>query len=301
MPERIVLPALLGSHPLGALASFGLLRLIERWDSAARLGFAMRDDWVAFLETTCCESLPDLLSKLGEWVGSPEPDRALQWPGEDLRVQPAKYREALREALQSENPADTEFLSALVADGAIDKQKSLIKPSAFYMVSGQQRFCEGMRAILLAARKDPQSVFSEALQGPWAYSTTEHSLGWDPNTERLYALRHKAPTAESPRCVAGAMLLAYWALPLFPAVSRASRPFTIGFTRPSGGDYSFAWPVFSAPIGAGTLKSLLQTGLGGWLSRENRLRPGIEACYQARRFEFGQGYAVLRSAQVFRS
>ncbi|WP_257386366.1 type I-G CRISPR-associated protein, Cas3-extension family [Tahibacter caeni] len=291
---ELTCPALLGSHPLGALASFGLLRLVAASDPGARLHFTLTDDWVAVLGSTRYATLDALIEHLSEWAISAPLDRIFGW-ADDVRMPSPQYRALLDDAVAHGDSDLVAFLCAFAADGAIDGSKKQIKPSAFYMVSGQQSFLGGARNILSQCRAQGRQVFEEALVGPWRYATREHSLGWDPGTERLYALRHRAPTAEKPCCIAGAMLLGLWALPLFPPVSERGRERTIGFVR-DGGERHFSWPVFTSAIGIDELRSLLQTRQ--WSARgEAQRRSGIAAVYRSRRSEFGQGYAVLRAAQ----
>lgn len=293
----IRLPALIGSHPLAALAAFGLLRLTNSvWDAQARLRFEMEDDWIAVLDTDVFGSANALIERLGEWATSSELDRVLGW-AEDVRVSVTEYRRHLGAALRDDDWCWADFLSAIATDGAVDRQKQLVKPSAFYMVSGQQSFLEGMKQILALVRAQPAMVFQEALIGPWSYKSRTHSLGWDPNAERVYALRHKAPTAEKPSCVAGAMLLAFAALNLMPVVSKAGRAFTVGFSRDRG-NQKFCWPIFSSGIDSFELQSLLRAGRRYWISYDGRaLRRGVEAIFESERFEFGKGYAVLRPSR----
>jgi hypothetical protein len=296
MTHSVRLPALIGSHPLGALASFGLLRLVSSWDREAKLHFVMEDDWVAILDTKRFASVPALIRALDEWLKSGTLQRMLAW-AKDVRIEPGVYRELLSRSMREGDADLYGFLSAVVADGAVDTTKKLVKPSAFYMVSGQQSFLAGLREILDLAEA-ATSVFDEALSGPWRYATPAHSLGWDPHTERLYALRHKAPTVDKPSCVAGAILLAFWAIALMPAFANAGRPMTIGFVR-SRRDHYFSWPVFSTPIDLPELTSFLQAGPRSWVAYgKRRLRSGIEAVYESSRAEFGQGYAVFRPARL---
>jgi hypothetical protein len=297
MKTLIRLPALIGSHPLSALSSFGLLRLISQWDFQAKLSFTLEDDWIASVETSEFDSSSALIEALAKWAKSQALDQMLSW-ADDVRVAPSDYQRVLGSAIDDGNLVLANFLSAIVADGSVDAQKGLVKPSALYMVSGQQSFLGGMREILLQVRASAQQLFEEALTGPWRYATRTHSLGWDPNTERLYALRHRAPTSEKPSCIAGAVLLAFWALPIFPALSNARKPVTIGFSR-NDGDHYFSWPVFSTLIDLAELASLLHVGATGWTSDDGRRpRSGIEATYESSRAEFGQGYAVFRAARL---
>jgi hypothetical protein len=295
MAERIRLPALIGSHPLAALCAFGLLRLVAEWDETAKLGFTMEDDWIAFIETSLADSIDALVPRLTEWVQSKAIEHVIGWAA-DVRVDPSEYRKVLANALVEHDFLLAQFLGALAADGAVDAQKGLIKPSSFYMVSGQQSFLGGAREILTQVRANTAAVFQEALEGPWSYMTPLHSLGWDPNTERLYALRHRSPTSEKPSCIAGAVVLALWALPLFPVVSKDGRARTIGFTNRERAQY-FSWPIFSGAVDLYELKSLIQAGKREWVS-ERELRPGIEVVFESRRSEFGQGYAVFRTPEA---
>lgn len=297
MSHTISLPALMGSHPLGALASFGLLRLATEWDPQAQLSFEMQDDWVARLHSEELSTAELLIEKLSAWVSSDVLDRLLEW-AEDVRVPPKEYRKLLEQATGDDDHYFAAFLSAIACDGAVDGQKGLVKPSAFYMVSGQQTFLGGMQQVVAAVRASPEIGFKEALIGPWRYQTKAHSLGWDPNAERLYALRHRAPTAEKPSCIAGAVVLAFWALPLMPGVSVGGRPHTIGFSRRKEGTF-LAWPIFSAPIDLAELTSLLRAGPRSWTNNDGSgFRSGIEAVFESLRYEFGQGYAVLRAARA---
>lgn len=293
--KSLALNGLLGSHPLGALASFGLLRLVSNRDPAATLHFEMQDDWVAQIRSGAVTSEDTLVEMLVDWVNGDELPSAIDW-ADDVRVQPDAYRRSLQEVITDGRNVRLDMMSALVADGSKDAQKGLIKPSAFYMVSGQQSFLGGLREILAQARKSPGAVVREAIFGPWRYQVRAHSLGWDPNTERLYALRSRAPTSEKPSCVAGAVLLALWALPMMPGLSREGRANTVGFYRRQK-TQMYSWPVFSSSIRLGDLRTLLHVGRRGWIS-SGRKRPGIEAIFESERFEFGQGYAVLRPAHV---
>jgi hypothetical protein len=296
--KPLVLSALIGSHPLGALASFGLLRLVSAVDPAAKLAFMLRDDWIASLKSSVVADEAKLIEVLSQWLKGDDLKEALGW-ATDVRMERPAYLKVLNAAIADGLAVRTDFLASLVADGAVDTQKGLVKPSAFYMVSGQQSFLGGLREILAQARTSPEAVFQEAVFGPWRYRIRSHSLGWDPNTERLYALRSCAPTSEKPSCIAGAVLLAFWALPMMPAVSNEGRPQTIGFVR-RGREQHFSWPIFSMAIDASELTTLLQVGLKGWNGRRG-LRSGIEVVLESSKFVFGQGYAVLRPARAIRS
>lgn len=140
----IELSGLIGSNALGALASFGLLRVLSLGGAPAKLAFVERDDWIAVIE---CElgSLDELVTVLAGRMR----ERAvndLTWTEEDIRVPPEEFRGAMHSALATDAHL-VAFLSAFAADGAVDKSKGLIKPTRFFMASGQQSFLRVIRAL----------------------------------------------------------------------------------------------------------------------------------------------------------
>jgi len=286
------LNGLIGSHPLGALAAFGLLRVLASQGGQPRLYFTSQDDWVARIESDH-SSIESLTEALTGWTQARRED-LLSWSDQDVRVPSGAYRQALEQALLA-NGDLASFLSAYAADGAVDKSKGLIKPTAFYMASGQQSFLETMKAILAFIRETPKKSWNEALIGPWAYTAPIWGAGWDPGTERMHALRHKAPTKDKTSCVAGAVWLAFEALPLFPSFSAAGRDRTVGFVTHERARH-WRWPVPDRPIGLDSLAMLLGSREVAFAPKLPQ-RPGVGAVYESTRHEFGQGYAVFRPAR----
>lgn len=286
------LDGLIGSHPLGALAAFGLLRILTMQGGKPRLYFAELDDWVARLESEH-ETVDSLSEALTKWLGGSR-EALLTWSTADVRVAPIAYRAALAAAIERDDESAT-FLAALAADGAVDKAKGLIKPTAFYMASGQQSFLDAMKAILALIRDTPQAAWNEALIGPWRYAAPLWGAGWDPGTERMHALRHKAPTKEKTSCVAGAVWLGFEALPLFPSFSVRSRDRTVGFVAHSRGKH-WRWPIPNRPVDLDSLSLLLSSPEVAFAPKLP-CRPGVGAIYESTRYEFGQGYAVFRPAR----
>jgi hypothetical protein len=297
--NRIELTGLLGSHPLGALASFGLLRTISQTDAGARLSFIERDDWIAVLDSVFGTE-HELLAFLTEWGKARAPEVLAAFGDDDVRVVPSRFQGLVRAAL-SGDAQDLElasFLVALAADGAKDKSKGFVKPSPFYMASGQQSFLDTMKKIHAHVRRE--NLWPEALFGPWSYATAEWGAGWDPGTERMHALRFKAPTKDKTACVAGAVWLAFEALPLFPTFSSTGAVRTVGWVEHDRLDH-FRWALPGVPIGLDALRVLLTAdelrGKNGGNRTRKALREGIAAIYESTRHEFGQGYAVFRPAR----
>jgi hypothetical protein len=298
--SRVELTGLIGSHPLGALASFGLLRVLSEKDRTARLSFIERDDWIAVVDSAF-GSGDELLAWLREWGQTRAPAILKVFGGEDVRVEPGVFYAALSRAV-SEEDGDAElaaFLVALAAHGAKDKSKGLVKPSPFYMASGQQSFLDTMRKLHGHIRKG--ELWSEALFGPWRYTTPVGSAGWDPGTERIHALRHIAPTDDKKASSVGAAVwLGFEALPLFPSFSLRGRAYTTGWVGQDAREPCWRWPLFSTPIALPTLRVLVASrdvATCGTASNEVRPRDGIAAIYETVRFDYNKGLAVFRPAR----
>jgi hypothetical protein len=296
--STLELPALVGSNPLGALASFGLLKSLTPEHPEVRLSFTMQDDWIACLHDTPFSTTDDLVAWLSDWIKRDVHDQSIDW-APDVRMSEANFRSALETSLRTNDKPRSEMLSTLIADGAVDRSKGLVKPSLFYMVSGQQSFLGALAEVLADVRKHAQPRFDEALQGPWSMQAKAHGLGLDPSGERMYALRSKAPASEQAKSVSAATWLAFQAMPLFPSLSDQGRLLTTGFHRNSSKDH-FRWPICDVPMSLANWKTLLQTQ--AWLVRgETALRHGIAEVYQSTRHTFGQGYGVFRPAKPISS
>jgi hypothetical protein len=266
--SEILLSGLAGSHPLGALAAFGLLRCCDDMEAVgrARLSWRKEGDWVAVLQTEGPLSDEDLISALANRqpgrCGRPE----LHWT-DNLKTEPDTFTKAARAAVQQATPERrdyADFLAAFACEVATTDNGAL-EPTAFYMTSGRQEFLKEARTLagrlgsgitLNRRRKSTEEMFREALFGPWRYEDPQHSLGWDPATERLHALRGRSPTKESSQGVTAAVWLAFEALPLFPCFLSRGRLLTRCFSR-AGGGLVFSWPLWTEPAGLPTVRSLL--------------------------------------------
>lgn len=308
--HELPLTGLYASNPLGALAAFGLLRTLSEIEELADAKLAWRetDDWQAVLCTQSAlsrERLVEILVKRHEELDL----SSVSW-SEDIRVQTEEFRERLRKHAVSATIGNRGLADRFAAYGselATDGQKGLVKPTAFHMTSGQQRFLKILAELGDTMRRDSRPAVEEAVFGPWRYEDEQHSMGWDPNTERMAALRHVAPTKEKANSVRGAVWLAAEALSLFPTAAvespRSVRLETTSFTR-RGGEWYFLWPVWDTPIALPTLKSLLAAP---WLQAENLERSslaqrGVVAAFQSVVTSFGKGYGIFRPATlVFKS
>ena len=282
--REIVLTGLVGSSPLGALAAFGLLIACSEIPelSEPRLHWRMEDDWMAVLTVASSIDESALLNHLEIRQRALNLD-VFSW-SEDIRVEPEKYRVRLIQhgkTATSRDRLSADYYAAFGSDTATDGSKGLVKPTAFHMTSGQQKFLKSVRELGESLSDGCDEALKEALFGPWKYEDRYHSLGWDPMTERLHALRHCAPTSEVARSVRAGVWFAVKSLPLFPTARATKRLATTGFTRRNG-NTRLIWPIWTKAIGLNTLRTLLASSelfepkdrtpseCEGWLLSMNR-------------------------------
>ena len=213
-----------------------------------------------------------------------------------------KAAEEARAALDEGSRTYTDFLTSFACE-IQNHENGQLEPTAFYMTSGRQEFLKEVRTLAknLATgikigrrKKTTAELFHKALFGPWRDADPQHSLGWDPTTERLHALRAKSPTKEASEGVTAAVWLAFEALPLFPCFYSEGRLATTGFhregkTRQDRVTY-LTWPVWAEPISLDTMRSLV--------SLEELRSRGIAAVFRSERYKVKtQGaYYILRPA-----
>ena len=214
---KTALTGLVGSHPLGALAAFGLLRVISRSSQFAnpRLSWQAEDDWIAVLHDNTWSDEPALRAAIITALLTHQENRPLAdfltW-GEDIKVSPDKYAELLRAKADTCTPSSREtvdYLTAFGSETVTARSTPDVKPTAFHMTAGQQAFLKSAREIALSldptrppargknsaeVTSETEKAFARALLGPWRYEDRYHSLGWDPAAEALHALSDIAPS-----------------------------------------------------------------------------------------------------------
>lgn len=334
--NEIVLTGLKGNHPLGALAAFGLLRCCTEIAELqqARLHWRQEYDWVAVLTLVNQVSIDDLISLLVRQLPGSAERLEFRW-ADKISTQPEHFIQAAREAVSAATPRDSLSADFFAAFGSELKKSSTgkIRPTLFDMTSANQGIPKNLREIAQALETQPPVLrgkpdsgkgtsvnnvaeatasFREALIGPWKYKDPEHSLGWDPAMERLYALRAGDPAKQSNaknRCVKAAVWLAAEALPLFTCAVAGSRLITRGFNEESAkkagkqrNDPYFSWPIWEFPLPIQVVRSLLALKaltLKKLPRTELRARGVIEV-YRSYRVETGgrdNSFKIFRAAQ----
>jgi hypothetical protein len=304
----IVLSAIHGHHPLGFLAACGALRVAtERlpdcalswsqtesdnlWMPCLHCGLSSHDELESRLVNGVADAAKCYLTCLDKYKITEAEATLDQFRSSSLRALPFIASKRQAEIAAGLLPSiGSDLVSRQKETGK--KKKTVIQTTHFVMTSGQQDLVSGMRKAATRLAKhskngnvpaEIQEMIKEALFGPWQYRDDEHSLGWDPQGQRLHALRNKAPTNDAKkRSVCAAVFLATQALPLFPCFAVRSRLRTTAFHRDKNGDDWFAWPMWREPISLSTLRSLLAHPVNRDLHRR-----GVRMVYRCRRVPTG--------------
>lgn len=303
----IELPGLRGHNPLGFLAACGLFRVCAGCLDLGQIKLAWTSSqgnghFVAVLFAEKELDIPVLTEALNRQCKQTWKSPAFTWSSKiDDRE---KYRKAARCLLDQER--DSKSVGALAVFAALTSDvvtnKGSLRSTMLDLTSGNQRFIGSVLALAGKPAKSngkpgllSEDAVREALLGPWLYRDGYHALGWDPDTQRLHALRHKLPEKDREnRSARVAVFLATQALPLFPCFTVSRSLHTTGFHREDGGDW-FSWPIWCDPISLDTLRSLLAHPFTADLQRR-----GIELVYRCRRVRTGGAegnYQVFSHAQ----
>ena len=253
------LSGLEGTNPLGFMAALGVLVAFAGEDEQPSLWWS--DDITPRASVddvfTVERVVDQALSTVARWEKSPalnprRPDGSVMPKGDELKLDPADIRDCLRSSLADPGDHSGALMSALVAEGSLDKQ-GVAKPSDLYFTAGQQKFLDTTRKILRgAAREDMLS----GLLGPWSYGSELPSLGWDVGDDRVYALRANNPSPEKKLTNPGVDALAVLGLSLHPVFAGKERTLTQGCSGSwKAGHYS--WPLWRRPATPYAVRSLL--------------------------------------------
>lgn len=300
MLRELMLEALDGSNPLGFLAALGALRVLseQEVDAPPRLRWQNEGIWRPVLEGdhTRDTLVAALAADVESWRSDPAldlhyaKDEGADKLAHDLKPKPERFRTYLLGLLDSQSERRDRALAYAAAFGteiATDNNGN-VKPTALHFTAGQQEFLAMVEQLLNGAKGVPGVTaedIEEALFGPWRYARPLPVLGWDGTASRDYALRASDPSKDKKEGVPGADWLAFRALALLPVAPRESRVVTPGCY---GGwkDGYFQWPLWSVPLDADVVRSLV----GG---------PNIEAAPPGTRAALGIG--IMFRSRIKRS
>jgi hypothetical protein len=261
--SEIVLTGIKADVPIGAMAAFGLFRIVSctRLPKEVRLSWVRQgSSWRPVLGGDQEVSEDRLIQELMDYLQSHSDRREFSWRREIKSTTADQFTEAARPAIteaQGANHELADWFSAFTNE-LITTEEETLEPTPFDMTVAQQRFLADSNSLAaeLAGDDNASTCLREALFGPWKYKDEQHSLGWDPSTILLGAFTVKKPETMKKWGVRAAVWLAIESLPLFPCFCTGAKLATRAF-RSERRTREFCWPVWSSPISLTVLKSLL--------------------------------------------
>ena len=290
--NRLHLAGLKAHHPLGFLAACGLLRCLsqivddESSDRQSKdidqvtLGWRIEDgkETVAVIHSEFPTDISAVSQRVLHMARRQHSSPAWAWSNkiDDRTKYLENSRSAVDELLENRTSrCDTDMFAALASD--LVAEKGRLRKTAFDLTSGNQGFLKNLRETAKVDARRGEGQIEEALKGPWRYQDNDHSLGWDPQAQRVHALRGKAPENDKEnRSVRAAILLASFAVPLFPCFSVSGRLRTTGFHHHDNGEW-FSWPIWQEPISLAVLRSLISHPFSNDLGQR-----GVQMVYRCR-------------------
>ena len=266
MSEGTHLRGLEGNNPLAFLAALGVQVVFDHEEFQPRLWWS--DDIIPHAIVDGSVDVEHLVEKALQAFTLWNNSWALN-PGFGTKVDDtAKFdRGELREYLgNTRTPEPGNRLAwSLVAEASLDRAGKVAKPTDLYFTAGQLKFLKIARDIF--TQVDGDAVL-EALEGPWSYSSTLSSLGWDTTDDRSYALAPANPAKEKKLTNPGAEALAILGLSRHPVFAGRDergrdRTLTLGCEGPWRRDGSYTWPIWIRPATPNAVRSLLAQATGG--------------------------------------
>lgn len=259
--DGLLLSGLDGSNPLAFLAALGTLRglTIALPGRRFRLSWKLRDTWRPCLyvgDGVLDEK--EVLDGLESFIEMRPGHEALEI-ADNLPIPLGDFRRHACSAAKiaftcPDKRAEGDFIAAFGSDVFADRQGRVQDTALRAVGTGQTRFIKTMRDL---AEKVGRDKLQQCLFSQWERQDPRLSLRWDPDDDRRYALRSKAPTSEVTQTEWGANRLAYEALPLFPVMPIGRSARTTGFSGSNRRDTFWTWPIWDVPADLDTVRSLL--------------------------------------------
>ena len=264
-----------GTNPLGFLAGLGVQAVFDLEQREPKLWWT--EDVIPHAVIDADFGIDDIVEQALRvfplWIDSYALNPRFGSKADDT----AKFsRNELKEYLDSTRSRQfgNRLATALVADGSFDGAGKVAKPTDLYFTAGQLKFLKIARDILAAVGRD---ALLEALSGPWSYSSTLSSLGWDTTDDRIYALAATNPAKDKKLTNPGAEAFAILGLsrhPVYAGRDRRGRDRTLtqgcaGRWRRGG---TYTWPIWTRPATASVVRSLLAHTTGDSKEIDSRSR-----------------------------
>ena len=299
--SKSVLTGISGTNPLEFMAALGVLRLVQRTNSNAALGFLSDGSFHPFIEgiegvqlsTLVAEDAAAPLIDKAWWLRYEKQEKKGTKLVADLKAPPSVFRSFLRACVDSWSHGDPEaaaYAAAFGTDVAVDG-KGNTKPTAFHFTAANQQFLDQVDSIRGWVTSEWAS--KSLLDGPDLRSGS--NLRWDPAAERNWALMANNPVDSGTSVNAPLEWLAFSAMPLFPTFPRGSRICTTG-VRQRSDKMEMIWPLWSTAASLETVRSIVGMNWTG-LASERRVRGVFAVCSSAIR-RTSQGFGNFSPASV---
>ena len=288
------------SNPLGFLAALGLLRSASRAlpDNNVKMKWEHNGRWHPVLVMSQPMSADDLIQALHLTLTGRQADGHFCDLGQNTTVPRDIFRTLAQAAVVGGTGRDRtsiDFYAAFGSDALVSENDGItIQDTALRTMAGagHQHFLDTMRNVISAC--EPEHLQKTVFQ-TWQYDdpTQTLSLRFDPLDDNRHALRWRNPSGDPDRKKNGSMLganrLAIEALPLFTTVPGERFLQTTGFKGHRSRDTYFSWPVWTTPVGADVIRSILtlreiQTGK----ETETLLSRSIAAVFRSQRITVGK-------------
>ena len=275
MIEGTHLRGLEGTNPLGFLATLGVQVLYDFEQHQPKLWWS--DDVIPHAVVDPKFDVDDIVEQalrvFPRWVESPALRPGFGTNADDTaKFSPSDLKRYL-DITRSRQPGNR-LATALVAEESLDGGGKVAKPTDLYFAAGRLKFLKIVRDILAGVDRD---VLLEGLAGPWSYSSTLSSLGWDTTDDRMYALAATNPATDKKLTNPGAEALAILGLsrhPVFGGRDRRGRDRTLtqGCAGPWRRGGTYTWPLWTRPATPNVVRSLLAHATGGEIEITHRAR-----------------------------
>lgn len=304
---RFELSGLRPDLPISAMAAFGLLRVASlsaetfgetflAWSDTAPAGNGVGGKCCAVLTVEAPLSKEQLITQLVERMRNAASRQEFTWSSSiDVEEFAKKF------SCCSMDRELLEWAAAFTSDMLPKKR------TTFDTTAGQQGLLSLAREAAVGldpghysgrkGQKSPHAAFYEALFGPWRYEDDQHTLGWDPTSNRLGAFTRMAPTRMKNRGVRAGFWLAMESLPLFPCFVTSHifghRLETTGFDY-GNSQREFRWPIWNEPLNLDELRSLV----GQMRNTEGLRNWGVRQIYSSNRVEPNDRYGCFLPARL---
>ena len=282
--HSVELTALDGSNMLAFLAALGTLRVLTLAEPGAtvRLSWQDRGVWTPVIHHPRISSPDQLIDALEHLVCGEDTINPACKIAPNLTLSCEEFRIFLSQACDANCVKQSAFLVSFGSEfiGSDDKKEKMGNTELRAVGAGQQKFLSTMVDL---ARLTTSEHLRTSLLKSWTYSDPKPNLRWDPADYRPHALRAKDPQDDAIRTMRGANRLALEALPFFPTFPARQKLRTVSFDG-HGSEPSLSWPVWTAPLNADTIASVMTLDVLQEPDKAKAEVLGIAQIFRAKRF-----------------